>query len=496
MTSTIQTSRSLKNIFKTPVLFYIFLICFLIASILVSYSQFYIMPVFSNLLIQNIEKEAERTAEVLSAILLGAEPHQNINSITASENETAMNQIMLKESLFTSNTIARIKEAQFYLQLEELIFFDPRGKIVYSTNGKDIGEINNKPFFLNQIAKGKKLSQIVQKDSVSSENRILKMDVAEIYIPLMDRTTFQGALEICYDISQRNEALDLLVSKTLMVIYSLTIVFLISVSIVLNKASVQMIHRKRLDIKLQVANQTLETRVIAQTEEIRQTQKVSVKALAILAEYYDSDTGEHLTRIQAYVEILSKQLKENSHFRKYLSEKENYLEAIKLACLLHDVGKTAIPVEILTKPGKLTDEEFEIIKTHTTIAGDALTTANYDFRKAFISDSYLALTRDIALYHHEKWNGKGYPKGLKGESIPLSARIVAVADVYDALRSVRSYKQPWSHEKAVNEIVRQKGTHFDPEIISAFVSQLEKFHTVSKIHNENYLIANPSQRIA
>ena len=487
MTQQIKLSHSLKNIFRTPILASILFICFVIAVVLAGYSRFYIIPVFSSLLIKNIEKEAERTAEYLSAILLAIEPYENINSMTDSANETSIKQIKMKKSLFTNNTIERIREAQFYLQLEKLKFFDPKGKIVYSTDYKDIGEVNTNPYFINQIAKGKKLSKIVQKNSASSENRVLKIDVAEIYIPLMDRAKFQGALEIYYDISVRKQALDLLVSKTIMVIYSLTIIFLISVGFVLNKASVQMIHRKELDSKLKEVNQNLETRVLAQTEEIRQTQKVSVKALAILAEYHDSDTGEHLTRIQVYVEILTKQLRDNSHFRNYLFEKENYIEELKLACLLHDVGKTAIPVEILTKPGKLTDEEFEIIKTHTTIAGDALTTANDDFKKAFISDSYLALARDIALYHHEKWNGKGYPKGLKGESIPLSARIVAVADVYDALRSARPYKKPWSHEKAVSELLGQKGKHFDPEIISAFVSQSEKFHTVSKIHNEKEL---------
>lgn len=296
----------------------------------------------------------------------------------------------------------------------------------------------------------------------------------------MNRAKFQGALEIYYDISQRKQALDRLVFKTLMIIYGLTIVFLISVGIVLNKASVQMIQRKKSDEKLKEVNQTLEKRVIDQTEEIRQTQKVSVKALAILAEHYDADTGEHLNRIQSYVEILTKWLKENSHFKACLSNKENYISEIKLACLLHDVGKTAIPVEILNKPGKLTKAEFEIIKTHTTIAGDALTSANDDFRKTFISDSYLAMARDIALYHHEKWNGKGYPKGLSGESIPLSARIVVVADVYDALRSKRPYKEAWSHEKAVNEIMTEKGKHFDPEIITAFISQSATFHTISK----------------
>ena len=121
-----------------------------------------------------------------------------------------------------------------------------------------------------------------------------------------------------------------------------------------------------------------------------------------------------------------------------------------------------------------------LLSIHTTIAGDALTAANEDFKKAFISDSYLALARDIALYHHEKWNGKGYPKGLKGESIPLSARIVAVADVYDALRNKWPYKESWPHLKAVDQIVLEKGEQFDPEIINAFISQLNKFHTISK----------------
>lgn len=485
MTPRIPLFHSLKNMFKTPTLMSIFLICFMIAIALFSYSRFYIMPVFSNLLIQNIEKEAERTAEYLSAILLARQPYENMDSLPGAQPDLSTRLMMnLKEAQFTENIRERIKEAQFYLHLEKLKFFDSSGKIVYSTDGEDVGAINTKPYFLEQVAKGQRFSKIVHKNAESAENRLLNIDVAEIYIPLMNRAKFQGALEIYYDISQRKQALDTLVSKTLMVIYSLTIVFLISVGFVLNKASVQMIHRRKLDNELQEANHTLEERVVAQTEEIRQTQKVSVKALAILAEYYDADTGEHLNRIQSYVEIITKRLKEQSHFKNYLSEKENYIDEIKLACLLHDVGKTAIPTEILTKPAKLTAEEFEIIKAHTTIAGDALTMANDDFKKTFVSDSYLALARDIALYHHEKWNGKGYPKGLAGEAIPLSARIVAVADVYDALRSKRPYKESWPHLKAVNEIVNEKGEHFDPEIINAFISQADKFHMVSKSYHD------------
>ena len=285
MTALIKFSHSVKNIFKTPVLMSIFLICFVIAVTLASYSRFHIMPVFSNLLIQNIEKEAERTAEYLSAILLAMQPYQNIKPQLDSKKKLSMKPLIdLKEELFTDNIMERIKEAQFYLQLEKLKFFDSKGKIVYSTDGKDIGKINTKPYFLEQVIKGEKFSKIVQKDSKSAENRILKMDVAEVYIPFMNRAKFQGALEIYYDISQRKVALDLLISKTLKVIYSLTIIFLLSVGIVLNKASAQSIYRRKADTKLQEANHTLETRVTAQTEEIRQTQKVSVKALAILAE--------------------------------------------------------------------------------------------------------------------------------------------------------------------------------------------------------------------
>jgi HD-GYP domain-containing protein (c-di-GMP phosphodiesterase class II) len=152
-----------------------------------------------------------------------------------------------------------------------------------------------------------------------------------------------------------------------------------------------------------------------------------------------------------------------------------------LASLLHDIGKVAIPPEILTKPGRLTDEEFDLMKTHTTIAGEMFGKANKVFVDSFKKDSYLALARDIAFYHHEHWNGKGYPNGLKGESIPLSARIVAVADVYDALISKRPYKEPWSHQDAVNEITKDSGEQFDPIVIEAFINQSDKFNEISSI---------------
>jgi len=230
---------------------------------------------------------------------------------------------------------------------------------------------------------------------------------------------------------------------------------------------------------LQESHNRLQGLVAEQVNEIMVTQKTSVEALAILAEYYDYDTGEHLIRIQEYVEILTSWLQKNPPYDAYISNKPAYINDVRFASLLHDIGKVAISREILTKPGKLTSEEFDEVKKHTLIAGEVLNEANAAFVKSFGKDSYLALARDIALFHHEKWNGSGYPHGLKGEAIPLSARIVALADVYDALRSPRPYKEAFTHMDSVNIIVSEKEKHFDPYVVEAFLAQADKFSEIS-----------------
>lgn len=222
-------------------------------------------------------------------------------------------------------------------------------------------------------------------------------------------------------------------------------------------------------------NKLFKVLVDQKTEEILLTQKTSIEALAILAEYNDTDTGDHLKRIQEFVRILTEELKNNSKYSDYLIAKENYVNEIMLASLLHDIGKVAIDQNILKKPGKLTEIEFESMKNHTTIAGEMLNRANNVFLDNFKKDSYLALARDIAYHHHEKWDGSGYPDGLMGEKIPLSGRIVAVADVYDALTSRRIYKEAWSHEDAVDEIKKGSGTHFDPEVVNSFLNVCDRF---------------------
>jgi response regulator RpfG family c-di-GMP phosphodiesterase len=244
--------------------------------------------------------------------------------------------------------------------------------------------------------------------------------------------------------------------------------------------------RKITETELLRVNKNLKERVMEQTYELQVTQSTSIEALAILAESYDSDTGNHLERIQRYVECLASEVKKQSSYVDYLGDKVNFVEEVTLASLLHDIGKTAVPQDILTKPGRLTEQEFDIVKTHTSVAGEILRRANQSFFSHFSKDSYLAFARDIALHHHEKWDGTGYPHQLQGKLIPLSARIVALADVYDALRSRRPYKEPWPHTEAVAEIIRCSGSQFDPELVKIFIENAARIEEISSLLMPTY----------
>ncbi|WP_459933782.1 HD domain-containing phosphohydrolase [Fundidesulfovibrio butyratiphilus] len=185
-------------------------------------------------------------------------------------------------------------------------------------------------------------------------------------------------------------------------------------------------------------------------------------ALAKLAETRDPETGGHLERIQMYCRVLAEQLSLTTEFPEI---NRTFIETLFATSPLHDVGKVGIPDHILLKPGRLDAEEFEVMKTHTTIGHATLHSASLKKPRA----EYLRMSAEIARSHHEKWDGSGYPDGLRGEAIPLSARIVAVADVYDALISKRVYKPAFSHEQAFSIIVEEGGSHFDPRIVDAFV---------------------------
>ncbi len=220
-------------------------------------------------------------------------------------------------------------------------------------------------------------------------------------------------------------------------------------------------------------NSILEERVRLRTEELQLTRDVTIEALASLAETRDNETGWHIKRTQRYVKLLAEAVRDRGWYVKELTKE--YIELLFKSAPLHDIGKVGIPDAILLKPAKLTEEEFEKMKTHTLLGEQSLKRAGKDLP---VSD-FLDLSKEIALTHHEKWDGSGYPRGLKGEEVPLSGRLMALADVYDALINRRVYKPPIPHTEAVTLIEEGKGAHFDPEICSAFLDVHKEFRRIA-----------------
>jgi putative two-component system response regulator len=218
----------------------------------------------------------------------------------------------------------------------------------------------------------------------------------------------------------------------------------------------------------------LEIEVSKRTREIMAIQDVTILAMASLAETRDSDTGNHIRRTQYYVKALAEKLKTHPRFAAFLTD-SNIAMLFKSAPL-HDIGKVGIPDRILLKPGKFEPEEFEIMKTHAALGRDAIQAAEDQLG---IKVEFLTMAKEIAYGHQEKWDGGGYPTGCAGEAIPISARLMAVADVYDALISRRVYKEGMSHEKAVQIITASKGSHFDPDIVDAFLELQDEFRAIA-----------------
>ncbi len=221
-------------------------------------------------------------------------------------------------------------------------------------------------------------------------------------------------------------------------------------------------------------NEYLEQDVQRRTRELGAIQDVTIHAMASLAETRDNETGNHIRRTQHYVKVLAEHLSEHPRFRAFLDP-----DTIKLlfkSAPLHDIGKIGIPDRILLKPGRFEPEEFEIMKTHTTLGRDAIAHAE---QQLGMDVDFLRLAKEIAYSHQEKWDGSGYPEGLAGDAIPISARLMAVADVYDALISRRVYKEGMPHEKAVQIIAEGRGSHFDPDVCDAFLANLPAFQQIA-----------------
>ena len=243
--------------------------------------------------------------------------------------------------------------------------------------------------------------------------------------------------------------------------------------------------RVRTQINLKLArdaledqNRILEQKVAQRTREIALTRDIAIHGMAALAATRDHETGNHIRRTQHYIEVLARHLQDNPRFTQALSERT--IELLFKSAPLHDIGKVGIPDNILLKPGKLDEEEFEVMKTHSILGRDALPCETEDS----LHLPFLAIARDIAHTHHERWDGNGYPQGLKEETIPLAGRLMAIADVYDALISKRIYKPALPHRIAVEMIAAEREKHFDPDIVDAFLDLRDEFLAIAQRYTD------------
>lgn len=252
----------------------------------------------------------------------------------------------------------------------------------------------------------------------------------------------------------------------------------ISTPIMLSRIKTQLENKAAKDF-LKDQNSYLEQEVQKRAKEVSIAQYITILTLASLAETRDTETGNHLKRTQHYIKILAEALKEHPRFGDFLNDA--MIDMLFRAAPLHDIGKVGIADKILMKPAALSYEEFEIMKTHTTLGKEAIEHAEAEIG---IEVAYLKTAKEIAYAHHENYDGSGYPLGLRGDDIPVSARFMALADVYDALSSRRVYKEAFSHEKSVEIIVQNRGVKFDPDIVEAFLAHEDDFKEIARRYTD------------
>jgi putative two-component system response regulator len=245
-------------------------------------------------------------------------------------------------------------------------------------------------------------------------------------------------------------------------------------AVVLARVRTQLLVQQARDV-LKDQNAALEAEVARRMTENDLTQQVSIRALAHLAETRDPETGDHILRTQGYVHQLANSLRQQPRFKSILSKQ--YIDLLARSAPLHDIGKVGIPDHILLKPGKLNAEEWAIMQTHARIGSDAIEQAESDIDTPL---PFLTIAKEIARWHHEKWDGSGYPDGLRGEAIPVSARLMALADVFDALTTPRVYKAAMTFNQARDVIASGRSQHFDPDMVDAFLADFSQFVAIAE----------------
>jgi putative two-component system response regulator len=238
--------------------------------------------------------------------------------------------------------------------------------------------------------------------------------------------------------------------------------------------------RVKTHLALYDQNKVLEERVNERTQELMLTQEVTIISMASLVELRDSETGAHILRSRQFMHLLADHLKDHPRFREYLTP--DVIDSLFKSTPLHDIGKIAVPDSILRKPGPLTAEEYEEMKRHTIYGRDAIIQAERALGN--VNNSFLRMAREIAYYHHEKWDGSGYPEGLAGDAIPISGRLMAIVDAYDAITTRRVYKSAAPHHKALEIIKAASGQHFDPDVVGAFLELQDQILVIMQLNGD------------
>lgn len=337
--------------------------------------------------------------------------------------------------------------------------WNTEGKIIWSDDKNNIGKVYSDNKTYQRSLLGFPTYDIETQKKSENIRETVHGDIFELYIPVFSSDKIIGVVEI-YEKDQ-------LLAKDLN--YSTHIIWII---IAIN-IFIFYLFRSSLFIYLDRRYKNIFNR-------LNKTQEATIFAMAYQAELRDSYTGMHIIRTSKYIKIIGNNLKKNKNYKNYITR--DYLHDLENAALVHDIGKVAISDSILQKKGKLTPKEFEEMKKHCEYGYQTLLAV----KKRLGFRSFLDLAIDIVRYHHEKWDGSGYPKGLKGEEIPLSARMMALADVYDALRTERPYKKAFNHEECLQIIKNESGKHFDPLMVQIF---LENHHIFKKesINQKNLL---------
>lgn len=436
-------------------------------NILIQYSvlTFLIIAVISTAIYVTIEKRL-----MTSTIDTHVRIYPDIVSIIASENadliqsfkdksQLSDNQIHLVKDFLNVGSVFRVK----VWSVDAVVLWSDQKDIIgkkYPDNENFDGAISGNVTYSIEKPEEHILNEPHENDVI--DENMTEIDygtILEIYTPVYYEDEIIGVIELYEPFSDLQAPIDDIVRKSQIIIYGLSLImYLIQFGIFYDSYS-----------KLNELNMQL-----------TETKDVTINALATLAETRNNETGAHLKRTSEYVRLIAEELRKTPKYRKQLDSK--YITEIVKAAPLHDIGKVGIRDSILLKKGKLTEEEFEEIKKHCEIGAQTLEQAEANAR----FKSFFTTAKQITKHHHEKWDGSGYPEGLSGEDIPISARIMALADVYDALRSKRPYKEAFSHEISMEIIKADVGKHFDPMVVEAFLKQEELVIKTSKIVEYDY----------